>query len=80
MELAEEAFAQDPTLQDITGEVDSSGEGQWTVESALENRVPAPVITASVYARYRSKQKDTFTGKVVASLRNGFGGHQVYEK
>ncbi len=80
MELAEEAFSQDPTLKDITGEVDSSGEGQWTVESALENRVPAPVITASVYARYRSKQKDTFTGKVVASLRNGFGGHQVYEK
>lgn len=80
MELAHEAFINDPKLDDITGEVDASGEGEWTVESAIEHKVPIPVISASVFARYRSKQHDTYTGKVVAALRNGFGGHGVYKK
>ncbi len=80
VELAHEAFLNDPKLDDLTGEVDASGEGEWTVESAIEHKVPIPVISASVFARYRSKQKDTYTGKVVAALRNGFGGHSVYKK
>lgn len=80
MELAHDAFKEDPKLDLITGAVDASGEGEWTVESALEYKVPIPVISASVFARYRSKQNDTFTGKVVAALRNGFGGHSVYKK
>lgn len=80
VELAHEAFINDPKLDNISGEVDASGEGEWTVESALEHKVPIPVISASVFARYRSKQKDTYTGKVVAALRNGFGGHSVYKK
>lgn len=80
MELAHDAFKDDPKLELITGAVDASGEGEWTVESALEYKVPIPVISASVFARYRSKQNDTFTGKVVAALRNGFGGHSVYKK
>lgn len=80
MELAHEAFVEDPNLDAITGAVDASGEGEWTVESAIEHKVPIPVISASVFARYRSKQKDTFTGKVVSALRNGFGGHSMHEK
>lgn len=80
VELAHEAFIEDPKLKNITGEVDASGEGEWTVESAIEHKVPIPVISASVFARYRSKQHDTYTGKVVAALRNGFGGHSVYKK
>lgn len=80
MELAYDAFVEDPNLDAITGEVDASGEGEWTVASALEHKVPIPVITASVFARYRSKQKDTYTGKVVSALRSGFGGHAVYKK
>lgn len=80
VELAHEAFMNDPKLDGLTGEVDASGEGEWTVESAIEHKVPIPVISASVFARYRSKQQDTYTGKVVAALRNGFGGHNVYKK
>ena len=55
----------------------SSGEGLWTVEEALKRQVPLPVITLALQMRYRSLEDDTFTGKVVASLRNGFGGHAV---
>ena len=55
----------------------SSGEGKWTVESALDLQVPTPVIALSLMMRYRSLEDDTFTGKVVAALRNEFGGHAV---
>jgi 6-phosphogluconate dehydrogenase len=77
MELTERAFAKDPKLESIRGVMHSSGEGKWTVEEALDLAVPTPVIALSLMMRYRSLQEDTFTGKVVAALRNEFGGHAV---
>jgi 6-phosphogluconate dehydrogenase len=75
MELAQNAFSKDAKLDAIKGVMYSSGEGLWTVMEALELKVPAPVIAESLMMRYRSEQEDTFTGKVVAALRNEFGGH-----
>ncbi len=75
MELTENAFRKDSQLDAIKGVMYSSGEGLWTVQEALELKVPATVITQSLLMRYRSEQEDTFTGKVVAALRNEFGGH-----
>lgn len=80
MELAQEAFAKDPKLESIQGKMFSSGEGQWTIEEALNLQVPVPVIALSLMMRNRSLEEDTFSGKVVASLRNGFGGHAVAKK
>ncbi|MDF0727301.1 decarboxylating 6-phosphogluconate dehydrogenase [Cytobacillus sp. S13-E01] len=80
MELTEHAFSKDPKLDEIRGIMNSSGEGKWTVETALDLQVPAPVITLSLLMRYRSLEDDTFTGKVVAALRNEFGGHAVVKK
>lgn len=80
MELMENAFSKDPELSTIQGKVHSSGEGLWTVEEALEIGVPAHVITSSLFVRYRSFQEDTFSGKVIAALRNEFGGHKVEKK
>jgi 6-phosphogluconate dehydrogenase len=77
MELTENAFSKDPKLDTIKGVMHSSGEGQWTLETALDMGVPTPVIALSLLMRYRSQQDDTFTGKVVAALRNEFGGHAV---
>ncbi|CAM4435647.1 phosphogluconate dehydrogenase (NAD(+)-dependent, decarboxylating) [Paenibacillus tarimensis] len=77
MELTESAFAKDSKLEQIKGVMHSSGEGKWTVETALDLQTAAPVITMSLLMRYRSLQEDTFTGKVVAALRNEFGGHAV---
>ena len=77
MELAEEQFAKDPKLDAISGRMHSSGEGKWTIEESLDLEVPAPVIALSLMMRYRSLQEDTFTGKVVSALRNGFGGHTM---
>jgi len=58
----------------------SSGEGKWTMETALELGIPTPVIALSVMMRYRSQTEDTFSGKIVAALRNEFGGHAVEKK
>ncbi len=77
LELAELAFKEDPTLGGIRGFVDDSGEGRWTVEAALAEAVPAPVITAALFARFSSREPDSFGAKVVAALRNQFGGHAV---
>ncbi|GAA0078100.1 decarboxylating 6-phosphogluconate dehydrogenase [Clostridium sp. CTA-5] len=77
MELAQSAFSKDKDLSSIKGIMNSSGEGKWTVETALDLQVPAPVIALSLMMRYRSLEEDTFTGKVVAALRNEFGGHEV---
>lgn len=77
MELMEKAFEKDPKLSGIKGVMHSSGEGLWTVEEALNLKVPVPVIAQSLFMRYRSEQEDTFSGKVVAALRNEFGGHAV---
>lgn len=80
MELMEDAFSKDANLDKLKGVMYSSGEGLWTVKEALDLKVPAPVITSSLFTRYRSEQDDTFTGKVVAALRNEFGGHVVAKK
>jgi 6-phosphogluconate dehydrogenase len=77
LELAERAFADDPNLDSIRGYVDDSGEGRWTVAAAIEEDVPAPVLTLSLMARFRSRQEDSFSAKVVAALRHQFGGHAV---
>jgi 6-phosphogluconate dehydrogenase len=76
-ELAERAFARDPQLASIRGYVEDSGEGRWTVAEAIRLDVPAPVITLSLLARFRSRQEDSFSAKVIAALRNEFGGHAV---
>lgn len=77
MELTQNAFSKDPKLEGIKGVMKSSGEGKWTVETALEVQASAPVIAMSLFMRYRSLDQDTFHGKVVAALRNEFGGHAV---
>jgi 6-phosphogluconate dehydrogenase len=76
-ELAVDAFAKDATLADLKGYVADSGEGRWTVAEAIEEDVPAPVITLSLLMRLRSRQEDSFSAKVIAALRNEFGGHAV---
>jgi len=80
MELTENAFSKDEKLEGIKGIMHSSGEGKWTVETALDLQTAAPVITLALMMRYRSLEDDTFTGKVVAALRNQFGGHAVEKK
>ncbi|MGO2988976.1 MAG: phosphogluconate dehydrogenase (NAD(+)-dependent, decarboxylating) [Lactococcus cremoris] len=80
MELAQDQFSKHPKLDQIIGRVQSSGEGKWTIEQSLDLGVPAPVIALSLMMRQRSLQEDTMTGKVVAALRNGFGGHEVEQK
>jgi len=80
VELLEQAFKEDANLDAIKGVMHSSGEGKWTVETALDMQVAAPVIALSLMMRYRSLEEDTFSGKVVAALRNQFGGHAVVKK
>jgi 6-phosphogluconate dehydrogenase len=77
LELAERAFAADPELRSIRGYVEDSGEGRWTVQEAIDRNVPAPVITLSLLQRFRSRQEESFGDKVIAALRQQFGGHAV---
>ena len=77
LELAERAFADDPKLSKIRGYVDDSGEGRWTVLEAINEDVPSPAIALSLFARFSSRRDDSFAMKVIAALRNEFGGHQV---
>jgi 6-phosphogluconate dehydrogenase len=77
LELAERAFRADPGLESIRGYVSDSGEGRWTVFQAIDTDVPAPVLTLSLMARFRSRQEDSFSAKVTAALRREFGGHAV---
>jgi 6-phosphogluconate dehydrogenase len=76
-ELAERALTPDGQLAGIRGYVEDSGEGRWTVEEALRLNVPAPVITMSLLARFRSRQTESFGAKLIAALRREFGGHAV---
>lgn len=76
-ELAERAFAKDTELSALRGYVEDSGEGRWTVQEAIDLNVPAPVITLSLLTRLRSRQSDSYGAKVIAALRNEFGGHAV---
>ncbi|NQX46295.1 decarboxylating 6-phosphogluconate dehydrogenase [Paenibacillus tritici] len=80
MELIERAFSKDAKLEEIKGIMHSSGEGRWTLETAFDLQAATPVIAMALLMRYRSLETDTFTGKVVAALRNEFGGHAVETK
>jgi 6-phosphogluconate dehydrogenase len=75
LELAAAALASDPDLASIKGYVEDTGEGRWTAIEAIEHAVPAPVITAALQARFRSRQDDSFAAKVTAAMRAQFGGH-----
>ncbi len=77
LELAAEAFASDSKLSDVSGYVEDSGEGRWTVLQAVELGVAAPVLTLSLYQRFMSRQKDAFSNKVLSALRAKFGGHAI---
>ena len=77
LELAELAFEREPHLDSLRGYVDDSGEGRWTVFDAIEKNIPAPVITLSLLRRLSSRQEESFSAKVIAALRNEFGGHAV---
>ena len=77
LELAERAFESDQDLTHLKGWVADSGEGRWTVQEAIDRDVPAPVITTALIMRLRSRQDDSYGGKVLAALRNEFGGHAV---
>jgi len=80
LELAESALQKDPALKSVRGYVEDSGEGRWTVAEALEQDVPAPVITLSLLERFHSRQDESFGAKVIAALRDEFGGHGVKKK
>jgi 6-phosphogluconate dehydrogenase len=80
LELAVDAFAKDPKLEKIKGWVDDTGEGRWTVQQAINTAVPAPAIAMALFMRFRSRQDDSYGGKVIAALRNEFGGHAVKER
>jgi 6-phosphogluconate dehydrogenase len=75
LDLSASALAKDPTLSTFSGYVQDSGEGRWTVEAALEEAVPADVLTAALYARFRSRRTHTFSEKMLSAMRFGFGGH-----
>jgi 6-phosphogluconate dehydrogenase len=79
LDLAERALAEDPELKDIGDWVDDSGEGRWTVQAAIDEDVPAPVITLSLYQRFISRREVSFAGKMLAALRNQFGGHAIHK-
>jgi 6-phosphogluconate dehydrogenase len=75
LDLAAAALARDPRLEAFRGRVSDSGEGRWTVEAAVEEAVPAPVLAASLFARFRSRQEGTFGDKLLSAMRREFGGH-----
>jgi 6-phosphogluconate dehydrogenase len=77
LDLLVAALEKNPTLDGVSGYTVDSGEGRWTVEEAIANSVPMPVISASLFARFASRQQESPTMKAVAALRGGFGGHQV---
>ncbi len=77
LELLEIALSSDPDLAKVRGWVADSGEGRWTVEAAMAEDVPAPVITMSLLSRFVSRQDESFSAKVIAALRNEFGGHAI---
>jgi 6-phosphogluconate dehydrogenase len=80
LELAVNALKEDPKLESLKDYVSDSGEGRWTIQTAIDFDVPAHVITASLYTRFQSRQDESFAMKMVAALRNQFGGHAVKTK
>ena len=75
LDLTATALARDPSLAAFAGKVEDSGEGRWTVQEAVEQATPAPVLTAALFARFRSRQDATFADKILSAMRRGFGGH-----
>jgi 6-phosphogluconate dehydrogenase len=75
LDLSAAGLAQHPTLENYAGEVSDSGEGRWTIEAAIEEAVPANVLSASLYARFRSRKDHTFGERLLSAMRFGFGGH-----
>jgi len=80
LDLLVRALDSDPELDDLRGYVEDSGEGRWTVEEAINHSVPAPVISAALFARFASRQEDSPAMKAVAALRNQFGGHAIHKE
>jgi len=80
VDLTAAAFAKSPQLKDFSGHVSDSGEGRWTVLAAVDEGVPAPVISASLYQRFESRDNGEFTGKILSALRSEFGGHSEKKK
>jgi 6-phosphogluconate dehydrogenase len=76
LDLAASALAKTPTLENYSGFVEDSGEGRWTVNAAIEEAVPAEVLTAALFARFRSRKQHTFAEKILSAMRDGFGGHK----
>jgi 6-phosphogluconate dehydrogenase len=77
LDLAAAALASDPNLEGVSDYVEDSGEGRWTVQTAIESAVPAPAIALALFARFRSRQEQSFSGRLLAALRKEFGGHAV---
>ena len=75
LDLTAAALAADPVLERFGGKVADSGEGRWTIQAAIDEAVPAEVLTASLYARFRSRQEHTFAEKMLSAMRQKFGGH-----
>ncbi len=78
LELAALALKEDPDLDNLKPYVDDSGEGRWTLHEAIDRAVPAPVLAESVFARFRSRQDNSFAARMLAALRHQFGGHAIY--
>jgi 6-phosphogluconate dehydrogenase len=76
LDLTASALAKNPTLESYSGYVDDSGEGRWTVNAAIDEAVPAEVLTAALFARFRSRKQHTFAEKILSAMRDGFGGHK----
>jgi 6-phosphogluconate dehydrogenase len=77
LDLAASALKKDPGLEGISGFVEDSGEGRWTIEAAIDQRTPAPAIAVALFNRFASRRDDTFTNRMIAALRHEFGGHAV---
>jgi 6-phosphogluconate dehydrogenase len=76
LDLTASALAKTPTLASYSGFVEDSGEGRWTVNAAIDEAVPAEVLTAALFARFRSRKEHTFAEKILSAMRDGFGGHK----
>ncbi len=77
LDLCVLAFEKDPSLDNVRGYVDDTGEGRWTVQEAIDQSIPAPAITLALLRRFASRQEESFSAKVIAALRNEFGGHAI---
>jgi 6-phosphogluconate dehydrogenase len=80
LDLVATALNKDPDLKTVAGYVEDSGEGRWTLETAISHAVPAPTIALSLFRRFASRQGESFSDKLLAALRREFGGHEVHNE